>query len=63
MSATTSDMTMSGGLPDPKGDAVKIDERQVPAVQVLRRDRQRAGVWVSEEYPYVKRKCQLRKSE
>ena len=46
MSAIDFDMTMER-LPDPKGDRVKIAHvRQVPAVQVLRRDRQRAGVWV-----------------
>ena len=46
MSAIDFDMMMER-LPDPKGDRVKIAHvRQVPAVQVLRRDRQRAGVWV-----------------
>ena len=46
MSAIDFDMTMER-LPDPKGDRVKIGmSRQVPAVQVLRRDRERAGVWV-----------------
>ena len=33
--------------PDPKGDRVKIGmTRQVPAVQVFRRDGGRVGVWV-----------------
>ena len=46
MSAIDFDMTMER-LADPKGDRVKIGMiGQVPAVQVLRRDRQRAGVWV-----------------
>ena len=43
MSAIDFDMTMER-LADPKGDRVKIAHvGQVPAVQVLRRDRQRAG--------------------
>ncbi len=46
MSAIDFDMTIDRQA-DPKGDRVKLgDDRQVPAVQVLRRDRQRAGVWV-----------------
>ena len=46
MSAIDFDMTIDR-QPDPKGDRVKLAmTRQVPAVQVLRRDRQRAGVWV-----------------
>ena len=46
MSAIDFDMTMER-QPDPKGDRVKIGMiGQIPAVQVLRRDRQRAGVWV-----------------
>ena len=46
MSAIDFDMVMER-VADPKGDRVKITmTRQVPAVQVLRRERQRAGVWV-----------------
>ena len=46
MSAIDFDMVMER-LADPKGDRVKIAHvGQVPAVQVLRRDGQRAGVWV-----------------
>ena len=46
MSAIDFDMTIER-QPDPKGDRVKMaHDGQVPAVQVLRRDRQRAGVWV-----------------
>ena len=46
MSAIDFDMEMER-LPDPKGDRVKITHvGQIPAVQVLRRDRQCAGVWV-----------------
>jgi hypothetical protein len=45
MSAIDFDMTMEH-LPDPKGDRVKIGMTGNSAVQVLRRDRQRAAVWV-----------------
>ena len=46
MSAIDFDMTIERQA-DPKGDRVKIaHDRQVPAVQVLRRERERAGVWV-----------------
>ena len=46
MSAIDFDMTIDRQA-DPKGDRVKLgDDRQVFAVQVLRRDRQCAGVWV-----------------
>ena len=46
MSAIDFDMTIDR-QPDPKGDRVKIaHDRQVPAVQVLRREGQRAGAGV-----------------
>ena len=44
MSAIDFDMVMER-LPNPKGDRVKITHvRQIPAVQILRRERQRAGI-------------------
>ena len=46
MSAIDFDMEIER-LPDPKGDRVKITHvRQIPAVQVLRRERQHAGIWI-----------------
>ena len=46
MSAIDFDMVMER-LPNPKGDRVKITmSGQIPAVQILRRQRQCAGVWV-----------------
>ena len=46
MSAIDFDMVMER-VANPKGDRVKITmSRQIPAVQILRRQRQRAGIWV-----------------
>jgi hypothetical protein len=43
MSAIGFDMALER-VANPKGDRVKHDERQIPALQILRRQRQRAGI-------------------